>query len=144
MKKVIMKKLVKALRSGDYLQGTHRLAKVDGYGEHRFCCLGVLCNIMQEETGKLKVTKLKHMEYAFNTITGVLPDAVMEWSGIKDANGVIKYKNGKSNSLTALNDNGKSFNQIADIIEKNYEVLQSKRLRTSVGYTYTDETQEVA
>ena len=123
MKKVIMKKLVKALRSGDYLQGTHTLAKVDGYGEHRFCCLGVLCNIMQEETGKLKVKLLNDGAHEFNSISEVLPDAVMEWSGIKDANGRIKFRNGKYNNLASLNDNGISFNQIADIIEKNYEAL---------------------
>ena len=123
MKKVIMKKLVKALRSGDYLQGKHRLATVDGYGEHRFCCLGVLCNIMQEETGKLKVKRLQAGTYQFNNNTGILPDAVMEWSGIKDANGTIKYKNGIEGSLTNLNDSGRTFKQIADIIEKNYEAL---------------------
>ena len=122
MKKVIMKKLVKALRSGDYLQGKHRLATVDGYGEHRFCCLGVLCNIMQEETGKLKV-KNNGEVYQFNTESGVLPPAVMEWSGIKDARGAIKYENGKKNTLTSLNDKGRTFKQIADIIEKNYEAL---------------------
>ena len=41
MDKALMKKWIKALRSGKYKQGQRRLRTFDG----KFCCLGVLCDI---------------------------------------------------------------------------------------------------
>ena len=128
MKKNIMKKWVKALRSGEYLQGTGYLAQEDNIGNYRFCCLGVLCNIMQEEKGGVRIT-----DYAFNFFgkkvysydgdDSVLKDKVKKWSGIKNGVGKFKYKNNRTGFLANLNDRGKTFKQIADIIEKNYEAL---------------------
>ena len=128
MKKNIMKKWVKALRSGEYDQGTGCLAQEDESGNHQFCCLGVLCNIMQEETGELKIGNYQSgltnaYVYSYDDEVGVLENKVMEWSGIKDNNGAFKYKNNHSVDLASLNDKGKTFEEIADIIEKNYEVI---------------------
>ena len=42
---------------------------------------------------------------------------VMEWAGLS-TDGEFKYENGESDSLASLNDSGKSFKQIASVIEK--------------------------
>ena len=119
MKKKVMKKWVKALRSGQYNQTEGALARHRN-GEDGFCCLGVLCNIMQEETGKLNVIYGGNT-YRFNDEEGTLPKAVRIWAGMENESGYFKYKNGKAGELTDLNDNGKSFKQIANVIEKNCE-----------------------
>ena len=50
MKAELKKKWVDALRSGQYVQGQMRLTKMvttaDNREERRFCCLGVLCEVM--------------------------------------------------------------------------------------------------
>lgn len=124
MKKTVTKKWVKALRSGEYLQGRGYLAQEEN-GEHKFCCLGVLCNIYQEEKGGLKISTSKYNDdiYSYNGNNSTAIDEVMKWSGLKNELGKFKYKNNRTGDLATLNDNGKSFKQIADIIEKNYEAL---------------------
>jgi len=79
MKKGIMKKWVNALRSGEYDQCSGKLAKRDNEkNSDSFCCLGVLCNIMQENTGKLEVkySTPDKLSYNFNGSNGILPQAV--------------------------------------------------------------------
>jgi len=123
MKKSVMKRWVKALRSGEYLQTKEYLASQDEKGNDSFCCLGVLCNIMQEETGKLVVTKDLRNKYSFDNEGSTLPKSVINWSGLRNSQGHFRDNYDKSQELTALNDEGKSFKEIANIIEKNYEKL---------------------
>lgn len=110
MKKKIMKKWVKALRSGDYKQTTGCLKDDTGY-----CCLGVLCDIYRKDQKK-----------GFNFLNrGTLNETVMKWSGVKTDEGIIgdelEYGNER---LIEMNDfYKKSFKQIAKVIEKNYENL---------------------
>lgn len=115
---------VKALRSGDYLQGKGRLVTIKENGDERFCCLGVLCNLATENgygewsgVTELGAPMFKD-EYGVASY-GLLPTGVMSWAGMKTVGGHLMG----SDSLYGLNDNGKSFAEIADHIEANYKDL---------------------
>lgn len=130
MKKSVMQKWTKALKSGEYLQGKNYLAQVNKDGEHEFCCLGVLCNIYQEETGNLKVEQenettvykgknyeTSHYEYDGNA--SLLPIEVRDYADMVSRSGRVNDGAG----LTTLNDSGMSFVEIAKIIKDNYKEL---------------------
>lgn len=109
MKKSVMQKWVKALRSGKYKQGKHQLRDSD----NNYCCLGVLCEI----SGK---------KYDGEDLFE--PHEVASFAGFKDLGTHYlkkgyKTRQGKAHSLVELNDWGLSFKQIANIIEKNYKDL---------------------
>lgn len=107
MKYNVMKKWVKALRSGEYEQSTGSLVNTGG-----FCCLGVLCEIAKNEG------IVQFYEYE-NRVD--LPYDVMEWSGIGDSDGGRK---GRRKALATLNDfHAYSFKKIANVIEKEYKDL---------------------
>ena len=107
MKYNVMKKWVKALRSGEYAQTTGTLVDRDG-----FCCLGVLCDIAKKEN----VVELHDYQ---NRVS--LPYKVMEWSGIRNSQGERK---GRRKDLADLNDfHNYSFKKIANVIEKEYKDL---------------------
>ena len=99
------KKWVKALRSGEYKQTSGVLRDGD-----EFCCLGVACDISELsgwDEGNV---------YLFEQ--GVLPNAVRELYGLERSDGEFV-----GDCLTVLNDNGASFQEIADIIESEPEGL---------------------
>lgn len=116
MKKSIMKRWVKALRSGKYKKGKFGLRRGD-----TFCCLGVLCDLSKQSTWD---------KYGFyDNYDTVLPTSVQEWAGMQTDKGEIDARR----NLVMLNDgnykNGNqtqkpwSFKRIADYIEKNWEQL---------------------
>lgn len=113
MKPKIKAKWLEALRSGKYKQTKEVLKDSTGY-----CCLGVLCDIHRKTIKKKGWTKNSCNNLEYYNEAGTLPENVLKWAGIEDENGKFKYKNGKTVYLTNLNDNGKSFKQIANIIEK--------------------------
>lgn len=119
MKKSIAKKWVKELRSGRYEQGTHRLVDNDD----KFCCLGVLCNLAVDEgIGEwVRGSGGWLFKTEFDVDGILLPREVMEWAGMNSFAGMLN--NNTLDTLTDLNDFGKSFKQIANIIEKNVEKL---------------------
>ncbi len=120
MKKSVAFKWIKALRSGDYEQTKHQLVKVYEDGSEAFCCLGVLCNLATESGyGEWKGTV--YIDEESNALSNMLPDGVMEWSGIRTAGGNLPGING---SLWALNDAGDlTLSEIANVIEKNWKEL---------------------
>ena len=96
---------IKALRSGEYNQGQGRLVTKDGY-----CCLGVLAKIKN---------KLDEYNMFMNN-----PNYLVD----TDIDGNITYyylpigdvSNGlDQNTLMHMNDNYKTFDEIADFIEAN-------------------------
>lgn len=113
MKQKIKKLWVDALRSGKYEQGQELLKTQEG----KYCCLGVLCDIYAKTQKKKGFQKDQNGFYYFQTgeTEALLPQNVMKWSGIDTDNAVY---NKSLSSLT--NDNGKSFVQIAKIIEENF------------------------
>lgn len=121
MKKKIAEKWVKALRSGKYKQAIGKLKSVTG----GYCCLGVLCNISKK--GKWKKMKNEHC-LSYLGASGYLPEEVTKWAEMKSLTGDYfsspTYKKGLMRKrLSYQNDVGKSFKEIADIIEKNWKKL---------------------
>jgi len=104
MKRGIARKWVVALKSGKYKQARSRLKNGDNY-----CCLGVLCNLYEEETGDEGWENYK-----------VLPPQVRDWAGMQTNDGTY----GDTKRLTRDNDTlRKSFTKIANIIKENVDNL---------------------
>jgi hypothetical protein len=107
---------VEALRSGRYEQGTGALNK-----EGKLCCLGVLCEVALEDGLPMEVGQHKdgvgHLVVEYDEVSSVLPDLVQEYAGLSDDNPSVLI-GGSTISLAELNDDGTSFNVIADVIEE--------------------------
>lgn len=109
MKKDIKVKWIDALRSGKYEQGQKNLRSLD----NKFCCLGVLCDIIDNkkwETFEKANSAKQTYPYTYNGYTGILNYKMVTELKIKDSEQVF---------LTNMNDTGKSFAEIADYIEEN-------------------------
>lgn len=136
MKQDIKERWVTALRSGEYTQGHYALRKHDDDGDTH-CCLGVLCDIAVEAGVIPAPTVNTNSEYEYENTTpsgeqawpeaGVLPNRVYRWAELSEPNPEItapegyldKYGNPKAFvSLAELNDNDRTFLQIADLIEE--------------------------
>ena len=104
---------VEALRSGKYEQDKEALQ-----GRKGFCCLGVLCkvaedngiDVLMDSDGRLDGSHLGKQK------------KVWRWSELANQEGAFK-RIGEDEWLTQLNDAGKSFSEIADIIESEPEGL---------------------
>ena len=108
MNPAIKAEWVKALRSGNYAQGKGNLRTFDD----KYCCLGVLCDIGQRKAWTRRDDSyMYHYEHGGNTSYTALPG-----SGI---NTVIGISASSESALMIMNDNGDSFEEIADYIEKN-------------------------
>lgn len=120
MKKAIKEKWVKALKSGKYKKAKNALRTNKGY-----CCLGVLCDLYAKEKKQKWEARYKSLGYNFQGISGVLPDKVMKWAGLKSSNPFIDFdmKDGlgaMNTNLGEINDRTKtSFKKIAELIDKN-------------------------
>ena len=121
MKKSISKIWIKALRSGEFNQGSVFLER-DG----KYCALGVL-SLLSLMGGKctyncdggVGLFDNKRSGLSFNT---------MKWAEISnfleaDAPFAPFYLSGKMSSIAEINDSGMNFNQIADLIEKHWKIL---------------------
>lgn len=127
MNKEIAKIWVDALRSGKYEQGKYKLRTEDD----KFCCLGVLCDLAEKQGIISEPVKIFYepdaeekdlFKYYYDNESESLPKSVMKWAGIKDRSGA--YSTVPAAWLTLDNDNnGKSFLEIADIIEQHVESL---------------------
>jgi hypothetical protein len=134
MKPKIKKLWLKALRSGEYEQGTGALRDLSFY-----CCLGVLCDLgakaglgawADDTDGDLEFIAFHDKMPAKG---GSIPDtsetsltlAVMEWAGLDGNDPEVTIKAGpeegevdRNEALSCLNDGNYTFKQIADLIEK--------------------------
>ena len=102
-------KWIDALISGEYNQTKGTLQDKKG-----FCCLGVACKVYEQETGN----KLPVNEFGTFREDALIREykCVREWLGLSSGLGRFQETGGDC-SLTKLNDEGKSFNEIADLIE---------------------------
>lgn len=126
MKKEIAKKWVKALRSGKYNQGQGCLKQTTSNNKTFHCCLGVLCELYNDDMRKKKKKTLKESKsngiHKFNRMDERLPAIVQKWAGLQSNNGA--FKNIETNywdnyfGLADMNDFGGSFKKIATTIEK--------------------------
>jgi hypothetical protein len=106
-----MKKVLVALRSGDYKQTKGTLQNLEGH-----CCLGVMCEVYEKETGNT----VKRYEGMVRDASLVSHPKVKEWVGLVESSGNTSSKG----ALVFLNDvEGYSFSQIADFIESEPEGL---------------------
>lgn len=101
MKKQHAKKWIKALRSGKYKQTKNKLRNNGG-----FCCLGVLDEIFPKK--QLSGGDFNFLEN-------------YERIGLHSSDGELLGDDGYYNtSLSFLNDNGFTFDEIADVIQIEY------------------------
>ncbi len=116
MNEIVAKEWIKQLRSGNYKQGKRRLRDKDD----NCCCLGILCDIAPmvkwELSGKVYDARTKN-----NYSDAVLPLNVQRWADMKTSNGTLQ--NQKRVALSEYNDNGLTFDEIADVIEENWKEL---------------------
>lgn len=119
MRKDVMIKWIAALRSGKYVQGRQRLKTVPGTtGVAEHCCLGVLCEVLgMKSRPNLGPGNIVHT-FGRGSCT-YLPPTVVRKAGMKTSIGYVNT----SVDLVALNDNGTSFEEIANLIETHYEKL---------------------
>lgn len=127
MKKEIADKWVAALRSGEYQQAKEWLKTNDG-----FCCLGVLCDISGLGTWATEPCEgvyAKHLgAVAYcdddSMDATALSDKVQEWAGMFSEEGSLRDDDAAiTYSLVQMNDEGWTFEEIADYIETNWEKL---------------------
>ena len=111
MNQEIKRRWIEALRSGQYKQGKSCLRGLDD----TFCCLGVLTDLYVQEHGKkwIQSSNFNCNFFTFDGEGGVLPRSVIKWAGIYYENPVIGDFN-----LATFNDQGKSFTEIADLINQ--------------------------
>jgi len=136
MKQNVMKKWVKALRSGKFKQGSGTLKQFNKQGQTQHCCLGVLCELYNTTMKKNKKKTLSEkvcgndsdFSFGYCRFGGKkedLPKEVKDWAGMRSSLGNFYddiYPLGQP-CLADLNDTGRKFKTIANIIEKNYEQL---------------------
>lgn len=126
MNEDIKARWVAALRSDEYEQGKDWLCK-DG----KYCCLGVLSDLAVKD-GVIDAPEATTWDEAalnFDGEPALLPEAVAEWAGImrfdEHYDGVVVPAEDpivpfgdEEKTLAELNDEGKTFSELADLIEE--------------------------
>lgn len=125
MKPEIKALWIEALTSGEYRQGRRALHQKTADGIDSFCCLGVLCDLA-DKAGQISSKKEvrgcgcdmcgSDPRISYDGATGLLPASVMRWSGVTTGSGEF----GGEGGLAWLNDSGKPFEVIAEIIAENF------------------------
>lgn len=119
-------KWVAALRSGEFAQGLRALHRIHQDGREDYCCLGVACALAVREgvvdpgaaDGDFVPNEggfIKPVRYGKSMNSGTLPDEVRTWLGLRTEDGEF-YDTENYDSLAKMNDNGASFEEIADAI----------------------------
>lgn len=119
----VKKAWVEGLRSGNYAQtnGHLHLKEALQFTPAGFCCLGVLSELaVENKVGSVvsepsrsnsNIIEYKSTSevYSYDSSTAFLIDEVAEWA---------EFPCGIVNDLMAINDNGGSFELIADLVEE--------------------------
>ena len=112
MNKKIAKLWVEELRSGHWEQGKLFLEHTNTY-----CVMGILANI----AATYGICSHSGNGIArFDGKSFIVPKSVIEWAEMKTELGQIP---GLKYSLAEMNDNGKSFKYLADIIERHWNEI---------------------
>lgn len=115
---------VAALRSGDYKQARDALRIVDNEKNYSYCCLGVLCDIMPDVEWS-PVNGHSYLYYAKfssgHTSSAYIPRPEAAKLGLekKIIDTTRQTTHAIDNILMGMNDQGKTFAEIADYIEAN-------------------------
>jgi hypothetical protein len=114
---------VEALRSGKYKQGRGALG-----ADNEFCCLGVACELAVKAGVIPRPNKCDDGLYQYGRAglasTAFLPVCVRQWLGVTTEHGGLPLGHG---SLADKNDQGWSFEEIADLIEQHASTLFETR-----------------
>ena len=129
---------VEALESGKYQQAQHRLMEVNKKtNETSYCCLGVACKLFGKDFGKFDLTTntesipfcLKNSKGTIDQYSGLPPvelirnafgDSVVP-VGFTGGDVVVKdFNTLKPVTVSKLNDQGKSFKEIAKMVRQTY------------------------
>lgn len=125
MDQAVKQKWLQALRGGQYQQAREALRVGEG-----FCCLGVLCDLYLKDgqPGEWQeggIIETPAVDRRWSTPTeervAMLPEAVVLWAGLhhhEQSTDPRVTDRGYTTTLSSLNDNGRSFTQIAKIIEE--------------------------
>lgn len=121
MNEKIKKKWLKALRSGDYKQCRNKLTS----NLKSFCCLGVLCDVVYPKGWQKLPKKILNGTNSWVTYehlgdTDVLSDKLLKKTGV-DASTAAE--------LAEMNDEGATFKEIANAIERFYPSPEKKKKR---------------
>lgn len=107
MKPDVKQAWLTALRSGDYQQGQGYLRQGDQY-----CCLGVLCDLYGKAVGPEWEEDHRYdaqQVHSMHCVDTTLPIQVQRWADLMSPNPL---------DLAALNDDGSTFEELANIIER--------------------------
>lgn len=105
MNKPNVRKWVKALRSGKYKQTQSELQDGDSY-----CCLGVVCLLAGMKS------RAKDNRLYFGKQADYLPKTAQRWLGVGD----MDPKIGKFSASFLNDEDSLQFDEIADLVEKNW------------------------
>jgi hypothetical protein len=109
---------IAALRSGHYTQGRGLLRERSLTGDARFCAMGVLFDLIATPAQWDRLTKPAVRFGMSDEVSGYMPAEILGEIGVSDMQQAL---------IAGLNDDGKTFEQIADVIEKDFE--DERRLR---------------
>lgn len=119
MEKSVRDRWIARLRSGHYKQGYHNLCVINNEtGEEFYCCLGVFNDMVNTP---FRIHDLfsgeTHIEYADSPVG----TPVEVWDSGVNTNRLADYglRGPELRELIIMNDLGRSFEEIADWIEKN-------------------------
>lgn len=121
MDQAIKEQWVTALRSGEYRQGKRYL-----HQSNEYCCLGVLCDLAVKAGVLTPERRTTAPIISYEEETSTLPESVSRWAGLTVPGGRAVVDNpsvdfaGGRISLAELNDEGHSFREIADVIERSF------------------------
>ncbi len=116
-----IRKLVEALRSGEYTQGIGQLTFIDKDGNEKDCCLGVACKVAIKDGLELSVVRVGDgLAYGTERETGILPSSVREYYGFSARNPALNVLR-VMYTASSLNDSVHySLGEIADAFERTY------------------------
>jgi hypothetical protein len=113
----IKEKWLNDLKSGEYKKGKGLLRNEEA---NTFCCLGVLCDRYQKETGLGTWDSLDgFIDNEGIPNRTVLPAEVAAWAGLSEWNPAV-YIPEHAASLTTVNDLTRTFDQVIKLIEENF------------------------
>ena len=113
MKPEVKKLWIDSLCSGEYKQGTGAL---HDNMEDTYCCLGVLCQLAVNAGADVSVQEVGAVT-EYNETGAYPPPPVVAWAGLSQPDPVV-YIGAQQKTLAALNDEGQTFEEIANIIEE--------------------------
>lgn len=111
MNLIVKQKWVAALRSGEFKQTQKALFDGNGY-----CCLGVLCELAIKDGVRVEKLISSERVWFYDEESGLVPYSVQSWADI-NLSPQIRMDSGFNHPLSNINDDGSSFEEIANLIE---------------------------